>query len=55
MLGYMVLYTKAVITTTSTTTTIINTKRTEPKKFPNILSFRRSIPFQSVPFLRDFT
>ena len=44
----MALYTKAVInTTTVTTTIIINTKRTESKIIPNILSFQRSIPFQS--------
>ena len=33
----MVLYKKVVITATITTTIIINTKRTESKKFPNIL------------------
>ena len=44
----MALYTKAIInTTTVTTTIIINTKRTESKNIPNILSFQRSIPFQS--------
>ena len=43
----MVLYTEAVITATITTTIIINTKSTESKKFPNILWFWRSIPFQS--------
>ena len=42
----MVLYTKVVITTTITTTVIINTKRVKSKKFPNILSLRRTIPFQ---------
>ena len=42
------LYTKAMITTsTITTTIIINTIRTDSKTFPNILSFRRSITFQS--------
>ena len=44
----MVLYTKVVITaTTITTTVIINTKRDESKKFPNILSLQRTILFQS--------
>ena len=44
----MVLYTKVVITaTTITTTAIINTKRPDSKKLPNILSLQRTIPFQS--------